>query len=108
MTKETAMNNLLTAARNWGLRTGTYGTGTNFIAIDAEEEYAMFTIWERIDKENSDYANGIFAGYFEVEASISRMGGNTTPEDLLEAAKQIKLAAEFAKECESMDLSFRG
>ena len=39
-------------------------------------------------------------------ASLASMGGNSTPEDLLEAADIIRRGAELVKELESMNLSY--
>ena len=106
MTKKDALNRLFEEAKKRGFKAG-YGWQSNpYISIDSDTKFADFQIFERFDEENSDWENHIEAGYFEVKASICRMGGDTTPEELLEAAEQIRLTAEFAKECESMNLSF--
>ena len=42
----------------------------------------------------------------EVKASIFRMGGETTPDELLAAAEEIKRGAELARELQKMNLSY--
>ena len=43
---------------------------------------------------------------FKVTAAVSRMGGNPSVEELLEAADSIKRAAELVAELEGQDLTY--
>lgn len=107
MTKMEAEKTIIRKAKEMGLKAGhSDWDGSLFVRIDDATRYADFRIWERPDSENTDWDNGIYAGYFEVEAFISRMG-ESSPAELLRAAEQIRLAAEFVKACEGLDLSFR-
>lgn len=108
MTKKQVMKSIFEKATEMGLKTERIGLSKEkSITTGREKRYADIRILILNDSENSDYKNGIFAGMIEVEASICRMGGDTTPEELLEAAEEIRLAAEFVKACQSMDLSYR-
>ena len=48
-----------------------------------------------------------YAGHFEASAAVRRMGGEPDADELLDAAEQIRLAAEFVKACGRLDFSFR-
>lgn len=76
------------------------------ITLKDKISYINFTIGFERDSKKSDWIKGIDAGYFTITASISRMGGNPSSEELLMAAKQIQEAAEFVREMEKEDLSY--
>ena len=42
----------------------------------------------------------------DVKVSIRKMGGNPTPEELLEAADQIRRGAELARNLQGMGLAY--
>ena len=42
----------------------------------------------------------------DVKASVRKMGGNPTPEELLDAADQIRRGAELARNLQEMDLAY--
>ena len=107
MTKKEVEKRIIDKATEMGLKAG-YNElfGGLFISLNTETKYADFLIGDRLDSEKTDWANGIYKGELEISANICRMGGDTSPEELFMAADQIRLAAEFAKACEELDLSY--
>ena len=70
------------------------------------EDYITIQIFRNNNIEKTDWENRI--GYIDIEAcaSVSRMGGNPTPEELLKAADEIARGAKFTAELQSMGLSY--
>ena len=70
-----------------------------FYSIRSEE--VNFTI--SVEDDNSDWKNRIYRGRISVSASVRKMGGNPTAEELLHTADEIARAARLAQEIESCD-----
>lgn len=68
--------------------------------------YIDVSIRERIDVEHCDFQNKLAAYKVEVHSSVRRMGGNPTPDELLDAADQIRRGAELTKNLQQMELSY--
>lgn len=77
-----------------------FSTGMNqFYSIRSEE--VNFTI--SVEDDNSDWKNRIYRGRISVSASVRKMGGNPTVEELLHTADEIARAARLVQEIESCD-----
>lgn len=68
--------------------------------------YIAVSIRERLDFANCDFEKKIAAYAVDVKASIRKMGGNPAPEELLEAADQIRRGAELARNLQEMKLAY--
>ena len=70
------------------------------------QDYINIQIFQNSNLEKTDWEKRI--GYIDIEtcASVSRMGGNPTPEELLQAADEIARGAKFTAELQSMGLSY--
>lgn len=68
--------------------------------------YIAVSIRERLDFGNCDFEKKVAAYTVDVKASIRKMGGNPTPEELLEAADQIRRGAELARNLQGMNISY--
>lgn len=68
--------------------------------------YIAVSIRERLDFANSDFEKKIAAYTVDVKASVRKMGGNPTPEELLDAADQIRRGAELARNLQGMNLAY--
>ncbi len=76
------------------------------IMANEENGYVNICLLDVIDFPKCDYAKGHIAGHIEIRASVSRMGGNPTPEELLNASEQIKEAALLVLELQGSDLAY--
>ena len=70
------------------------------------QDYITIQIFQNSNIEKTDWENRI--GYIEIEAcaSVSRMGGTPTTEELLKAADEIARGAKFTAELQRMGLSY--
>lgn len=68
--------------------------------------YVAVSIRERLDFGNCDFEKKIAVYRVDVKASIRKMGGDPTPEELLEAADQIRRGAELARNLQAMELAY--
>ena len=68
--------------------------------------YVNICLFDAPDFPKCDFAKGHVVGHIEIAASVSRMGGNPTPEELLNAAEQIREAALLVRELQSSDLAY--
>ena len=71
-----------------------------------QRNYISIQFFETSDLEKTDWENKIGWMNIEVKASICRMGGETTPEELLTAAEEIKRGAELVRELQELHLSY--
>ena len=76
------------------------------ITANEDNGYVSICLLDVIDFPKCDFAKGHIAGHIEIKASVSRMGGNPTPEELLNAAEQIKEAALLVRELQGSDLAY--
>ena len=72
-------------------------TGQNYINIQ---------IFQNSNLEKTDWENHKACIDIEASASVSRMGGSPTPEELLKAADEIARGAKFTAELQNMKLSY--
>lgn len=68
--------------------------------------YVAVSIREHPDFANCDFEKRIMAYRVEVQASVRKMGGQPTPEELFEAADQIRRGAELARNLQNMNLTY--
>ena len=70
------------------------------------QDYISIQIFQNNNLEKTDWEKRI--GHIDIEAcaSVSRMGGNPTPEELLKAAEEVAKGAKFANEINGMGLSY--
>lgn len=76
------------------------------ITANEDNGYVNIRLLDVIDFPKCDFAKGHIAGHIEIRASVSRMGGNPTPEELLNASEQIKEAALLVLELQGSDLAY--
>ena len=70
------------------------------------QDYINIQIFQNSNLDKTDWEHRIGCIDIEACASVSRMGGNPTPEELLKAADEIARGAKFTAEIESMNLSY--
>ena len=70
------------------------------------EDYITIQIFQNNNIEKTDWKNRIGCIDIEVRTSVSRMGGNPSPEELLKAADEIARGAKFTADIQSMGLSY--
>ena len=76
------------------------------ITTAEKTSYINICLSDVLEFQKCDYAKGHIVGHVEVTASISRMGGNPTPDELLNAAEQIREAALLVRELQGSDLAY--
>lgn len=101
MTRDQRMDWLQRRATARGFRAG-QNLGRVWVDGGDDSYYANITVCESIDS----WAEGKRTGHFEISASVRRMGGTPTVEELKRAAYEIREAAEFMEEMNREDLSF--
>ena len=70
------------------------------------KDYINIQILQNSNLDKTDWENRIGCIDIEASASVSRMGGSPTPEELLKAADEIARGAKFTAELQSMGLSY--
>ena len=73
--------------------------------LDWNNAWVNFTIHEDVGAYDAEELSCEF--FLSVTASPSRMGGNTTPEDLREAADHLSRAADLVEELSSITLVYK-
>lgn len=63
-------------------------------------------IWRTRTTENTDWMAHRVEQEAELAASVRKMGGNPTPEELLKTADEIRRGAELVKELNQMNLTW--
>ena len=78
------------------------------MSIFYEIEFAKYILpyLQNSNIEKTDWENRIGCIEIEASASVSRMGGSPTPEELLKAADEIARGAKFTAELQNMKLSY--
>lgn len=69
------------------------------------DSWVGFRVYDMEDAEY-DFDNRKITAGFRIAATVRRMGGETSPEELLEASLQIQRAATMVKQFELMDLTY--
>ena len=70
------------------------------------QDYINIQIFQNSNLDKTDWEKRIGCIEIEACASVSRMGGSPTTEELLKAAEEIAKGAKFAAEINSMGLSY--
>ncbi len=70
------------------------------------QEYINIQISQNSNPEKTDWENRKACIEIEAIASVGRMGGSPTPEELMKAADEIERGAKFTAELQSMKLSY--
>jgi len=70
------------------------------------QDYINIQIFQNSNLEKTDWGNHKACIDIEASASVSRMGGSPTPEELLQAADEIARGAKFTAELQRMELSY--
>ena len=70
------------------------------------QDYINIQIFQNSNLDKTDWEKRIGCIDIEACASVSRMGGNPTPEELLKAADEIARGAKFTAELQNMGLSY--
>ena len=70
------------------------------------QDYISIQIFQNNNLDKTDWENRQACIDIEACASVSRMGGNPTTEELLKAADEIARGAKFTAELQSMGLSY--
>ena len=70
------------------------------------ESAVSFNITERTDFTNCDTEHRTVKAWVEASASICRMGGSPSAEELLDAADQIRRGAELVAELQQMAITY--
>ena len=70
------------------------------------QDYINIQIFQNNNIDKTDWEKRIGCIEIEACASVSRMGGSPTTEELLKAAEEIAKGAKFAAEINSMGLSY--
>lgn len=74
--------------------------------VQKRGDVARLLICVPIDYEEYDKESGIAVYKPEIRTAVLHMGGEKTPEELLEMTQQIRRVAELAQELRGMDLSY--
>ena len=72
----------------------------------AEQGYINIQIFQNSNLEKTDWENHKACIDIEASASVSRMGGSPTSEELLKAADEIARGAKFTAKLQNMKLSY--
>ena len=70
------------------------------------QDYISIQIFQNNNLDKTDWENRQACIDIEACASVSRMGGNPTTEELLKADDEIARGAKFTAELQSMGLSY--
>ena len=70
------------------------------------QDYINIQIFQNSSFEKTDWEKRKACIDIEASASVSRMGGNPAPEELLKAAVEIARGAKFTAELQRMKLSY--
>ncbi len=70
------------------------------------QDYINIQIFQNSNPEKTDWENRIGCINIEACASVSRMGGTPTTEELLKASDEIARGAKFTAEIQQMGLSY--
>ena len=103
MTKAQVNEKIKAAAQAHGFKTGDELNFQGITEIISEELNFTFTVQHT---ENTDWAAHRIEQSLTVTASVRRMGGQPTVEELLKTADEIKRGAELTAEIQSMNLTW--
>ena len=104
MTKQEIAKIIADKAAEYGFEIEENSVGWNNKRND--QSYINIEICPNINYDKTDWENHKIFTDIEVSASVRRMGGNPTPEELLRAAKEIERAARLTAELQLMNLSY--
>jgi len=81
-------------------------TSAGWMSEQTDNTFARVEIFAKDNSEKTSWEDRKIWLDIEAAGSICRMGGNTTPEELLKAADEIAGAAKFTGEINTMGLSY--
>lgn len=103
MTKAEVNEKIRAAAQAHGFESREEANFQGFADIKSEE--LNFTYQTRTT-ENTDWDARHVEEEVKITASVRKMGGTPTPEELLKTADEIKRGAELVAELQAMDLTW--
>ena len=103
LTKAQINNILRETAGKHGFDTTEEAGFQGFYEIKSEELNFNYTVQTT---ENTDWQKGIVEQTLTVSASVRKMGGHPTIEDLFNTAEEIDSGAQLLEELENMDLTW--
>lgn len=103
MTRTEAREAVRKAAERHGFETGKAAGWSGFPEILSDE--MNFTLTTEAT-ENTDWREGRIEEKLNVTASVRKMGGSPSVEELLKTADEIRRGAELLKELQAMDLTY--
>ena len=103
MTKPQVNGIIREAAARYGFETTEEPGWHGFSEIKSEELNFTFTARET---ENTDWAAHRIEQRLTITASVRKMGGNPTVEELLKTAEEIRRGAELTAELQAADLAW--
>lgn len=103
MTKAQVNETIRAAAKAHGFETTAEPGFQGITEIISGELNFIFTVR---NTENTDWAAHRIEQSLTVSASVRRMGGNPTVEELLKTADEIRRGAELAAEIQGMNLTW--
>lgn len=104
MTKKEAANIIVETATRYGFKAEGNGPfGLPWIREDGTRYLNFNMLTKDIKFDNGNMAITYRVSY---SASLASMGGNPTPDDLLQAADIIRRGAELLKELEAMNIVY--
>lgn len=107
MTRNEVVQKIEAKVAELGLKSGYSNDWGGWVAADSKNSYIFISVLDMIDFEHLDDAKGVKAGHFVVNATVRKMGGCPSIDELYAASDQIRLAAEFVKACSEMNLTYR-
>lgn len=103
MTKKELSEIITKTANAHGFETEEGAGIMGFPEIQSEE---LNFIYMRKTSKDTDWEKGIYKVDLRIYASVCKMGGRPTPEELLKTADEVKRGAELTAELQSMNLSW--
>ena len=104
MTKQEVNEIITSKAAEYGFEIEENSLGWNNKRIG--QGYINIQIFQNSNLDKTDWEKRIGCIEIEACASVSRMGGSPTPEELLQAADEIARGAKLTAELQSMGLSY--
>ena len=105
MTKNDIISILKETAAKHGFTTEKSSWSCWPIITESETHYLNFAITDKY-AEDTDWSKREVEIQIHIRASLASMGGNPTPEELIQAAEIIRKGALLVQELEAMNLSY--
>ena len=104
MTKQEIAEIIESKAAKYGFQMRKVSLG--WMTPQGDNTFARVEIFAKDNSEKTCWEERRVWVDIKAEGSICRMGGNTTPEQLLKAADEITRAARMVEEIQNMNLSY--